>query len=227
MTNRQPRGARISCALVVRCRAVEHDDLHIPGSGAVQQSPAQQDSPDSGRSAPTRTPSKRGPKHLSEEQFESACLLIARGLATEQVAEILWVPEKRVARALRKPTAQARIAYLRGRHVLQEIEHDAKLRDMLPGARNAIYDAIANGSIPQKQRSAHWLHEAIIAKPATRTESRVEVEARVRHDLAPVFGQIKDLLKGVREANADRASWRDRVKLGGDALKRPQLASGE
>ena len=212
---------------MVRSALVEHDDLHMAGSGAVQQSPAQQDSPDSGRSAPSRTLAKRGPKNLSDEQFESACLLASRGMPTEQIAEILWVPEKRIARTLRKPTAQARVAYLRGRHVLQEIEHDAKLRDMLPDARTAIYDAIANGSIPQKQRSAHWLHESLVPKPVQRTESRVEVDARVRHDLAPVFGQIKDLLKTVREANESRKGWQDRVKLGGEALKRPQLGSGE
>ncbi len=165
---------------------------------------------------------------LDADQRESAYLMAARGMHPAKIAEVLWQPLPRVNRALRSKEGMERVAHLRGRYVLDEITHDFQMRGMLGQARSVMSEAMGVGTIPQKQRTAHWLHEQLIAKPAQRVEQRVEVDARVRHDLAPVFVQIKDLLQTVREARERSGiSWEERVKLGGEAVKRPRLESGE
>ena len=238
-TYRGPRGNTLASHALRRvdCASVD-DKLHTPGDGdgaapAPQASPAAPTPAASSLAAHpnlrngTRKGERRGLYgNLDADSFESMCLLASRGMPAAEIAGVLLRSERKIEQLLKRPSTKARIAYLRGQQALRELEHEHELRELLPKARLAVAKAMAEGSIPQSQRSAHWLHEQLIPKPAQRVEKHVTLDGRVQHDLAPVFGQIKDLLASVREANQGDG-WRKRVKSGGEAIARPALTSGE
>lgn len=191
-----------------------------------------EDSGASGRKAllgRSRVPPAQGRKWsvLSEADFESACLLAARGVDTETIAAVLAEKPTKVARAIRSPKGKQRIRKIRGSEVLLEVTHQDRMRDMLPVARQAILDGIRHAQNSKNAADVgRWIHEAVIAKPAQKHEHKIE--GRIEHDLTPVFDKILGLIETVKEVREGRPDPLRRVISGHEAMaQRKALPSGE
>ena len=183
---------------------------------------------DGGAGGTSLTPAPPPPrwKALTEEGFESACMLAVRGVDVDTIAAVLREPAKRVERALRSRPGRKRLQELRGASVLRKIKYEEKLSSLLPHGAEAIEQGLRKAATVKNAADVgRWLHEAMVAKPAQKHE--VDVSGRIEHDLSPVFERIAEGLRELKEAQRGRPDPLTRVMDGTQALaQRKVLTDG-
>lgn len=192
------------------------------GSGAGGERPS------GAAHSPSSPPSRlRKPwTQLSESQLDQACKLALRGLDPQAIADVIDLPEKRVARSLQSKAGRARQRKIRGQAILAELEHEEAMRGLLPKVPKTVKEGMEVASAKDAAAIAMKVHEAVIQKPPQRIE--MTHSGRIEHDLTPIFSKLQESLSAIREAQAGRDPLA-RVVRGdvGLAQHRPLLPAGE
>jgi hypothetical protein len=169
---------------------------------------------------PDRT---RLPK-LTDSQLELTCLLASEGLDAEGIAQMMGIDRVgAVKRVLKTKAGRIKIAQLKGEVMREELLHRHELARMLPKGRKVLNEAMDTGNTKERSQVAQWLHEAVVTKPAQKHEHRIE--AKIEHDLTPLFQQMGEHLAVLRQATQKRDVL-DRVKLATEQDVRA-LSSGD
>lgn len=147
-------------------------------------------------------------------------MLAAEGEPIERIMSILGKPRRAVKRIIGSKLGKQRIDQIRGELILAEVKQKYGLARLLPKARTVLEEALYQGDSRTRPKVAQWLHEAVISKPAVKNE--LKIQGVIQHDLAPLFEQMGDHLRALREANSSRDPLA-RVKVGTASLVRQML----